>query len=129
MRMVLYYYMPCILYIVRSQEHWILWLGIALQYTAILFSLKNCILLYAPCMSKARILKLLESPRIDSNFQFRQAMNPGGPVRQPYSYSIPSPHKLFKNSSTESVLGTLDQEPIYIQYSMSTIWFEHFTII
>jgi hypothetical protein len=26
---------------------------------------------------------------------------PGGPVQQPYSYSSPSPHRLFKNSSTE----------------------------
>ncbi len=29
--------------------------------------------------------------------QFRQ---PGGPVRQYYSYSVPSPFRLFKNSST-----------------------------
>jgi hypothetical protein len=27
-------------------------------------------------------------------------MLPGGPVRQPYSYSVSSPHRLFKNSST-----------------------------
>ena len=32
--------------------------------------------------------------------QFRQAVYPGGPVRQPYSYSVPSPYRLFKNSST-----------------------------
>jgi hypothetical protein len=25
---------------------------------------------------------------------------PGGPVRQPYSYLVPRPHILFKNSST-----------------------------
>ncbi len=24
--------------------------------------------------------------------RFRQPMNPGGPVRQTYSYSVPSPH-------------------------------------
>ncbi len=34
--------------------------------------------------------------------QFRQPlwMWPGGPVRQPYSYLVPSPHRLFKYSST-----------------------------
>ncbi len=32
--------------------------------------------------------------------QFRQPMYPGGPVRQPYSYSVPSPYRLFKNTST-----------------------------
>jgi hypothetical protein len=35
--------------------------------------------------------------------QFRQPMQPGGPVRQSYSYSVPSPHMLFKYSSTGSV--------------------------
>jgi hypothetical protein len=34
--------------------------------------------------------------------QFRQPMQPGKPVRQPYSYSVPNPHRLFKNFSTES---------------------------
>ncbi len=29
-------------------------------------------------------------------------MKPGGPVQQPYSYSIPSPQRLLKNSSTET---------------------------
>ncbi len=28
-------------------------------------------------------------------------MSQGGPIRQPYSYSIPSPHGLFKTSSAE----------------------------
>jgi len=32
--------------------------------------------------------------------RIRQPMKPGGPVRQPYSYSVPSLHILFKNSST-----------------------------
>jgi hypothetical protein len=32
--------------------------------------------------------------------QFRQAVYPGGPVQQPYSYSVLSPHRLFNNSST-----------------------------
>ncbi len=33
--------------------------------------------------------------------QFRQPMYPGGPVQQPYSYSVPSPHRFFKNSSSD----------------------------
>ncbi len=43
---------------------------------------------------RARIFKL------DPKNQFSQAVQPGGPVRQPYSYSVPSLHRLFKNSST-----------------------------
>ncbi len=31
---------------------------------------------------------------------FRQAVLPDGSVGQPYSYPVPSPHILFKNSST-----------------------------
>jgi hypothetical protein len=32
-------------------------------------------------------------------------MQPGGPARQPYSYSVPiAPHILFKNSSTDHQL-------------------------
>jgi hypothetical protein len=34
--------------------------------------------------------------------QIRQPMLPGGPLRQPYSYSVLSCHGLFKNSSTEN---------------------------
>ncbi len=41
-------------------------------------------------------LKLFRSPWN----RFRQPMQPGGPVRQPYSYSVPSPHRLFQNYST-----------------------------
>jgi hypothetical protein len=37
---------------------------------------------------------------IPSN-EFRQPMSPGGPVRKPYSSSVPSPHRLFKNSSSD----------------------------
>ncbi len=36
--------------------------------------------------------------------QFRQPMQPVGPVQQPYSYSFPSPHSLFKNSSKTLLL-------------------------
>ena len=32
--------------------------------------------------------------------EFRQPKQPGGPVRKPYSSSVPSPHRLFKNSSS-----------------------------
>ncbi len=32
--------------------------------------------------------------------EFRQPMQSGGPVRKPYSSSVPSPHRLFKNSSS-----------------------------
>jgi hypothetical protein len=39
--------------------------------------------------------------------QFRQAVKPGGPVRQPYSYSVPSPHRFSKNSSTDTLLHSL----------------------
>jgi hypothetical protein len=86
--------------------------GTALQYTAILFSLKNCILLCAPCMSKVRIFKLLGSPRIDSNFQFRQAMYPGGPVR-PYDNAIPT--RLL------AAIFCLKIPAQNLQYSMSAI--------
>ncbi len=32
----------------------------------------------------------------------RQPMQPGGPVRQRCSYSVPNPHRLLKNSNTGS---------------------------
>ncbi len=52
-------------------------------------------------VARARIFKLLRSPRTDS----KEPIPPGcvawrGPVRQPYSYSVPSPHRLFENSSS-----------------------------
>jgi hypothetical protein len=46
---------------------------------------------------RARIFELLRSPRIDSKEPIQVTH---GPVRQSYSYSVPSPHILFKNSST-----------------------------
>jgi hypothetical protein len=55
-----------------------------------------------PCcllVFRARIFELLRSPRIDYKEPI-QVTQPGGPVRQSYSYSVPSPHKFFKNSST-----------------------------
>ncbi len=50
--------------------------------------------------TRARIYKLLRSLRIDSKNQFRQPVKPGGPVRQPCSHKVPSPRRLFKNSSS-----------------------------
>jgi hypothetical protein len=41
------------------------------------------------------IFKLLRSPRIDSKESTSPALVPVGPLRQPYSYSAPSPHRLF----------------------------------
>ncbi len=49
----------------------------------------------------ARIFKHLRSPRIDSKETIPLGYVAYGPVRQPYSYSVASPHRLFKNSSTE----------------------------
>jgi hypothetical protein len=39
-------------------------------------------------ITRARIFKLLRSPRIN----IKDSVPPGGPVRQPYAYSVPSPH-------------------------------------
>jgi hypothetical protein len=53
------------------------------------------------CRARARIFKLLRSTRIDSKEPIPpRCMCPGGPVQQPFSYSVPRPHGLFKNSST-----------------------------
>ncbi len=75
-------------------------------------SLEKTFCMYAVCrrqvcygcnsgLDRRANFKTLKEPknRITRN-QYRQAMQPGGPVRQPYSYSVPSPHRLFKNSST-----------------------------
>jgi hypothetical protein len=40
---------------------------------------------------------------------FRQPMYTGGPARQPYSDSVPSPYRLFKNSSTGYILVLLQK--------------------
>jgi hypothetical protein len=46
--------------------------------------------------TRARILKLVRSPRIDSKESIPPAyVACGGPVRQPYSYSVPSPNALI----------------------------------
>ncbi len=54
------------------------------------------------CVYWARIFKLLWSARIDSKVSILPAYvawRTG--VRQPYSYSVASPHRLFKNPSTD----------------------------
>ncbi len=43
--------------------------------------------------SRDGIFKLLRSPENDS--KARQSMYPGGPVRQPYAYSVPRTHILL----------------------------------
>ncbi len=47
-------------------------------------------------------LKLLRSPRIDSKEPIPAGCvaSQAGKVKQPYSYLVPSPHRLSKNSST-----------------------------
>jgi hypothetical protein len=40
----------------------------------------------------ARIFNFLGAQESIPRNQFRQAVYPGGPVRQPYSYSVPGPH-------------------------------------
>ncbi len=48
------------------------------------------------------IFELLRSPGIDSKESYSASLcSLAGPVREPYSYSVPSPHRLFCNSSTE----------------------------
>jgi len=51
-------------------------------------------------MIRARILKLLGSLTMDSKKSIPPAYVAGRPVRQLYSYSVPSPNRLFKNFRT-----------------------------
>ena len=46
------------------------------------------------------LLNVYGAPELIPRNEFRQPMQPGGPVRKPYSSSVPSPHSLFKNSSS-----------------------------
>jgi hypothetical protein len=59
---------------------------------------------------------------------FRQAVLPDGPVLQPYSYSVPSPHRLFKNSSTEELMIESGGEVVtWTVLFLSKTWFQlHF---
>ncbi len=44
--------------------------------------------------------------------QFHQPVSPGGPIRQPYSYSVPSPHRLLKKFRTEPEFVNVNRMPI-----------------
>jgi hypothetical protein len=58
-------------------------------------------------------------------------MYPGGRVRQqPYSYSVPSPHRLFKNYCTELVaLITVPHLPQTISVKITAVILTHGLII
>ncbi len=60
--------------------------------------------------------KLLRSPGFDSKEPILPgcAVQPCGPVRQPYSYSVPSSHRLFKNSSTADPLFSSSVFPSWL---------------
>ncbi len=53
----------------------------------------------APCKVHNMSLRYIKTFTEPKN-QFCQPVYPGEPVQQPYSYSVPSPHTLLKNSST-----------------------------
>ncbi len=46
------------------------------------------------------LLNVYGAPELMPRNEFRQPMQSGGPVRKPYSSSVPSPHRLFKNTSS-----------------------------
>ncbi len=46
------------------------------------------------------LLNVYGAPALIPRNEFRQPMQPGGTVRKPYSSSVPSPHRLFKNYSS-----------------------------
>ncbi len=50
-----------------------------------------------------------------------QGTNAWGPVRQIYSYSVPSPQRLFKNSSTVSVTLVRNQVGIGLSYRPASL--------
>jgi hypothetical protein len=50
--------------------------------------------------SEPVLLNVYGAPELMPRNEFRQPMLSGGPVRKPYSSSVPSPHRLFKNSSS-----------------------------
>jgi hypothetical protein len=61
------------------------------------------------CMKTSRdgIFKLLRRPGINSKERFCQPMSSGGPIRHTCSYSVPSPLRLLKNSSTGNAVNVL----------------------
>ncbi len=67
---------------------------------------------YAAQLQLASLCKRLRSPRIDSKESAASLCSPCGPVRQPYSYSVPSPpyivpkfpHSLLRKTNEQCVL-------------------------
>jgi hypothetical protein len=49
----------------------------------------------------ARIFKLFRSPRIDQGINSARMCSLAGRYDNPVPYSVPSPHRLFTNSSTD----------------------------
>ncbi len=67
-------------------------------------------------------------PALIPRNEFRQPMWPGGPVRKPYSSSVPSPHRLFKNSSSgfQSGIAMFLQIHLHImEYIYVILWRRH----
>jgi hypothetical protein len=57
--------------------------------------MKTTNLFHVNSLARARILNVYGAQESIPRNQFRQTMYPGGPVRQPYAYSVPGPHRLF----------------------------------
>jgi hypothetical protein len=81
-------------------------------------------------VTRARILNFLGARESIPRNKFRQSRKPGGPVRQPCSYSLPSPNRIFKNSSTATFgTGNNQWDVLYnvhiAQFTLSAL-FVHF---
>ncbi len=61
----------------------------------------SCWIPFERSPAEPEFLKFQGAPESIPRNQIQQHMQPGWPVRQPYSYSAPSPHRLFKNSSPD----------------------------
>jgi hypothetical protein len=77
--------------------------------------------IYGPHMPepRARFFKRLRSPEIDSKESIPPTYVADGLVQQSYSYLVPSPHGLFKNSSTET--GSLHSGSCVVKTSFGHI--------
>ncbi len=67
------------------------------------------------------LLNVYGAPALIPRNEFRQPMQPGGTVRKPYSSSVPCPHGLFKNSSSDTKLTTHAQRTCAQQKCTITI--------
>jgi hypothetical protein len=54
------------------------------------------------CSPEPVLFNVYGALELNPRNEFRQPVLPGGTVRKPYSSSVPSPHRLFKNSSSDS---------------------------